>query len=102
MDKREQIENEIVELVLGDNSISIKVRNMDSIEEDYTKLKELLIELLPYYKGSELISKRLSYALFDILSCFSQSTNFYSEEEIVNLENKKDELYDLLIVLFES
>jgi hypothetical protein len=100
--EKEYLENLIVELVLGDKSIAVKIRNLESIDEDFEQLILALSKLTIYYKESKNISKKLSYALFDVIGCFTQSTRFYSEDEVQVLEDKIDRLYEIIINLYES
>lgn len=100
--RKEQLEDIVFDLLLGENGIPVKIRNKECIEQDYHLLIDTLKELWEYYEGNELISKRLSYALFDVTNCFGQSSKFYTDEEQVNLEDKKDELYELIVDFYEG
>ena len=83
MDTTIDIEKEVIELLLGENSIRVKLRMKDNVVEDFHKLMADLDLLIKKYQGKTSIHKRLAYALAD----FSFNENFYSKEEAIAIED---------------
>lgn len=87
MDTTIDIEKEVIELLLGENSIRVKLRMKDNIDEDFHTLMADLDLLIKKYQGKTSVPKRLAYALCDISSDFSFNENFYSKEEAIAIED---------------
>ena len=84
---RYSIEKEVIELLLGENSIRVKLRMKDNIVEDFHTLMADLDLLIKKYQGKTSVPKRLAYALCDISADFSFNENFYSKEEAIAIED---------------
>lgn len=87
MDTTIDIEKEVIELLLGENSIRVKLRMKDNIVEDFHTLMADLDLLIKKYQGKTSVPKRLAYALCDISADFSFNENFYSQEEAIAIED---------------
>lgn len=95
-------EQKIIDLLLGENSIPVKLRWKENIDDDYKVLIYLLDKIIEKYKNKEYIPKKLSYAFLDISNCFDLSEKLYSEAELNHIEDLKNSLYEKLVELYES
>jgi hypothetical protein len=98
----EQFEENIYNLLLGEKSIPVKLRLKDNVDNDYKILLEELEKLTEKYSGKNNIPKKLGYAFLDISNYFEFSDRLYSEKEIDNIEDMKNNIMEKLIEFYET
>ena len=97
------IEKEVIELLLGENSILVKLRMKDNIVEDFHTLMADLDLLIKKYQGKTSIPKQLAYALCGNISadfCFNE--NFYSKEEANAIEDMGIQLMEKVCEFYQK
>lgn len=102
MDTTIDIEEEVIELLLGENSIRVKLRMKDNIDEDFHTLMADLDLLIKKYQGKTSVPKRLVYALCDISSDFSFNENFYSKEEAIAIEDMGIQIMEKVCEFYQN
>jgi hypothetical protein len=98
----EQCEENIYNLLLGGNSIPVKLRLKDNADNDYKILLEELEKLTEKYRGKNNIPKRLGYAFLDISNYFEFSDKLYNQEELAIIEDMKNNIIEKLIEFYET
>jgi hypothetical protein len=98
----ELFEENIYELLLGENSIPVKLRLKENVDNEYKILLEELDKLIIKYTGEKTIPKRLSYAFLNISNYFEFSDRLYNENELENIEDMKNNILEKLIDFYEN
>lgn len=89
--------------LLGENSIPVKIRSIEKVNEnDFSELTLAINFLIHEYKNSESIPKKLALAFVDISNYFFVSNLNYSEKEIELFEDYGIELLRLAEELFSD
>lgn len=84
----EEALNVIYEGLLGENSILVKLRNKEGLDEDmYGSVLEAIEVLKIAWKDQDHIPKKLALAFLDISTYFIFSDEWYSEEEQEKFED---------------
>jgi hypothetical protein len=96
------IEEKIYSLLLGKNSIPVKLRLKENVGNDYKILLEELDKLIEKYSGENDIPKKLSYAFLDISNYFEFSDKMYNEIELETIEDMKNNILEKLIEFYEN
>jgi hypothetical protein len=96
------IEDNIIDLLLGSNSIPVKLRLKEDINSDYITLLQELDLLIEKYEGKMEIPKNLAYSFLDISNLFEFSERLYSEKELEIIENMKDCILEKIVKFYES
>jgi hypothetical protein len=94
-------EDIVIELLQGNNSIPVKLRNKEDIQKDYNLLLDEIDILKKKYKGKNEIPKNLSYSFLDISNYFIVSDKIYTTKELELIEDMKDRLYEELVEFYE-
>ena len=91
----------VYECLLENNSITLKLRLREGLEEArFNKLKEAIRFLIDYYANQEEVPKRLALCMVDIYGAFSFREGFYDDSTTTRIENSGVELQDLATELF--
>lgn len=84
----EEALNVIFDGLLGEESILVKLRNKEGLDEEkYASVLEAIDVLKNAYKDQEYIPKKLALAFLDISNYFDFSEEWYSEEEQEKIED---------------
>lgn len=84
----EEALNVIYEGLLGEDSIQVKLRNKEGLDEEkYAAVLEAIEVLKEAYKDQDHIPKKLALAFLDVSNYFIFGDEWYSEEEQEKFED---------------
>ncbi|THU38459.1 hypothetical protein FAM09_17480 [Niastella caeni] len=85
--------NVIYEGLLGEQSILVKLRNKEGLDEEkYDLILEAIEVLKEAYKDQEYIPKKLALAFLDVSNYFIFGDEWYPEEEQEKIEDAGHQL----------
>lgn len=80
--------NNVEELLVGENSIPVKLRMHEGLDQKkFEELIESLEMLVTYYQGHDTVPKRLALAFIDVGTQFYFNEGEYSEQELEKIED---------------
>jgi hypothetical protein len=95
-------EDNIIDLLLGSNSIPVRLRLKEDVDSYYITLLQELDLLIEKYKGKAEIPKTLAYSFLDISNLFEFSGRLYNEKELEIIENMRDRILEKIVEFYES
>lgn len=91
----------VYQSLLGDNSLLVKIRRGDGLNEtDWEKFKQAVGILIEIYKEKEFIPKKLALAFVDVSNYFYVRQAEYSAAEEDRLEDAAQEIVQMADELF--
>lgn len=97
----EQALNEIYKGLLGEQSLLVKLRNKEGLDENiFSSILNAVETLKNEYKDTEYIPKKLALAFLDISNYFTFSDDWYSEEDQERIEDAGHQLVQAADELF--
>jgi hypothetical protein len=97
----EKTEENIYGLLSGRKAIPVKLRLKEKVNNEYETLLEELDQLIIKYNGRDSIPKKLSYSFLNISNYFEFSNRLYSEKELENIEDMKNNILEKIIEFYE-
>ncbi len=102
MDARERIEF-VYDGLVGTDSIPVKLRQKHPV--DYDKLEQIIESvrfLVEYYKGNDMVPKKLAICFVDIYGAFQFNEDYFDEKTLNELEDIGILLQEMAYELFEE
>jgi hypothetical protein len=100
-------EKDIIEIIeqelIGENSIPVKLRNERFFDKiAFEKLLNSINFAINFYKNKDKVPKKLALCFVDISNYFFVDKKYFSENEIVEIEDAGMKLSELANKLFEN
>lgn len=100
MDKEKALEN-VYQSLLGANSLLVKMRRGDGLDDlQWKNFREAINFLTEFYKDKESVPKKLALAFVDVSNYFYFHEGKYTDEEENKLEDAAQEIVQMADKLF--